>query len=90
MTKAMARAPSIDDRPTLAFIGFGEAARAMTPGSLAGGAGGIRGRPDWRARSVINVTLPTQFRLTSHSKLAKAVRRPNRTAGYDRGRMTWT
>ncbi|MDP6804180.1 MAG: DUF1932 domain-containing protein [Rhodospirillales bacterium] len=38
----MARTPSIDGHPTLAFIGFGEAAQAMTPGLFAGGVGAIR------------------------------------------------
>lgn len=39
---AMARTPSIDDRPTFAFIGFGEAAQGMTPGLLEGGVGQVR------------------------------------------------
>ena len=38
----MARTPSRHDRPTLAFIGFGEAAQGMAPGLLAGGARTLR------------------------------------------------
>ena len=36
------RTHSKHDRPTLAFIGFGEAAQGMTPGLLAGGARTLR------------------------------------------------